>query len=128
MKININYNIVKELLDKCTELIDKYQYDDSLGMDIEWALWQNFKKLQAVISRCKEDTKALEYEYGSLQEDGSRVLERDNEAIMTVYNRAFETMMERKFKLDIEKVNHKALTGRKGMSLEMMSLFDWMVY
>ena len=128
MKVNVTYNIVNDLCSKCEELIDKYQYDNSLGMDIEWALWQNFKKFQSTLRQCQEDIQALEKEYGSLQENGSSILERDNEAIMTVYNRALERLMNRKFKLDINKVNHKVLTGKAGMTLETMSFFDWMIF
>ena len=128
MKVFTTYQLVKDWYINCEELMNLYAADDSLTMDIEWAIFQNYRILGTAIQQCNAERKALEEEHGTLQDDGSRILDRSCQPTMVLYNRALEEMMNRRFRINIEKINHKSLAGKSGVTLETMSLFDFMIY
>ena len=41
----VKYEELKKWFENCNILIEKYKFDNSLTMEIEWALLQNYKKL-----------------------------------------------------------------------------------
>lgn len=127
MKILTSYRWIEKWYADCDELMDTFQSNDKLTMELEWAILQNFKTLSAFINQFNEKRDALQAQYSTLQEDGTKVLETDNPGIMDRYYTAIESLKDETVKINIIKVNHKNLSGIQGVSLEVMALLNFMI-
>lgn len=127
MKYTITFKTAQQWLSNINDLIDIYQYDDSLTMDIEWALYQNFKYLNQVQNSFNKQKQELIVKYGTLQEDDSYVVDTDCDITMSRYNQSLNELMDTKIKTPLEKIDHKTLIGKKGVTLDTMTLFDFMI-
>lgn len=123
----INYNTAQIWLRNCEELLDIYQNDESLTMDMEWAILRNYKSLSQVVNDFKKQQSKLEAKFGSLQSDGSYVLDTTSEVTMQLYQKELDNLKQTLIRIGIEKIDHKNLIGRNGVSLEVMALLDFMI-
>lgn len=122
-----NYITLQKWFSDCSELTDIYKSDNSLTMDIEWALLQNYKLLTNVMNEYQLYEKRLEEKYGTLQSDGTRKLDTTSNTVMNLYNKELQEVRDKQRTIRIESINHKNLKGLKGVTLEIMSLFDFMI-
>lgn len=123
----INYSTAQIWHQNCEELLDIYQNDDSLTMDMEWAILRNYKTLSQVVNDFKKQQSKLETKFGSLQSDGSYVLDTTSEVTMQLYQKELDTLKQVVIRIGIEKIDHQNLIGRNGVSLEVMALLDFMI-
>lgn len=123
----INYNIIKKWHDDCLNLLEIYKSDDALPMEMEWALYQNYKLINSIVSNHMNQINALEEKYGTLQEDGSKKLDTTSNVVMELYNKELQELQNKQFTIRIETINHKYLRGLKGVTLDVMSLLDFMI-
>lgn len=123
----INYKIIKKWHDDCLNLLEIYKSDDALPMEMEWALYQNYKLINSIVSNHMNQVNALEAKYGTLQEDGSKKLDTTSNVVMELYNKELQELQNKQFTIRIETINHKYLRGLKGVTLDVMSLLDFMI-
>lgn len=123
----INYSTAQIWHQNCEELLDIYQNDDSLTMDMEWAILRNYKTLSQVVNDFKKQQSKLETKFGSLQADGTYVLDTTSEITMQLYQKELENLKQTVIRIGLEKIDHQNLIGKKGVSLEVMALLDFMI-
>lgn len=123
----INYSTAQIWHRNCEELLDIYQNDDSLTMDMEWSILRNYRTLSQAVNDFKKQQNKLEIKFGSLQSDGSYVLDTTSEVTMQLYQKELDNLMKQTIRIGIEKIDHKHLIGKKGVSLEVMALLDFMI-
>lgn len=128
MKIqNANYYIVEKWFNDCSSLVDLFSDDNSLTMDVEWAIYQNYKYLKSALNSVEKQKQALEEKFGSLQPDGSYKLDTTSDIAMGLYEKELNQLMQSNIKVYLEKIDHKALENRPGVTLGVISLFDFMI-
>jgi len=128
MRQTVTYNTIITWVDNCENLIEIFQHNDDLTMDIEWAILYNYKQLTHVLQKYNSEKNILIEKFGTLQADGSKVLDETSETTMNLYNEALNSLKSSVARIDIEKISHKVLRGLHGKSLEVMSLIMFMIY
>jgi len=120
------YQQIQIWYENVSELMEIYQEDDnSLTMDVAWAIIQNYKHLNQSIQVIKNAENQLIDKYGSLQSDGSKKIDQTCTEVVQAYNKEIDELMNQKTKIKIEKIDHRNLNVK--MSLETASLFDFMI-
>lgn len=126
MKKIATYQQIQIWYENVSELMEIYQEDDnSLTMDVAWAIIQNYKHLNQSIQVIKNAENQLIDKYGSLQSDGSKKIDQTCTEVVQAYNKEIDELMNQKTKIKIEKIDHRNLNVK--MSLETASLFDFMI-
>lgn len=123
----INNRTMKNWFYNCQKLFDLYKTDDSLPMIIEWALYKNYIQLKMFVDEYNRNLEQLEYKYGTLQQDGTRKIDTSSNTVLEMYNNEKNELDLQIISLEIEVVNHKHFIGFKGVSLEVMSLLNFMI-
>ena len=96
-------------------------------MIIEWALYKNYIQLKMFVDEYNRNLEQLEYKYGTLQQDGTRKIDTSSNTVLEMYNNEKNELDLQIISLEIEVVNHKHFIGFKGVSLEVMSLLNFMI-
>ncbi|QHJ84978.1 MAG: hypothetical protein [Bacteriophage sp.] len=126
MKKIATYQQIQIWYENASELMEIYQEDDnSLTMDVAWAIIQNYKYLNQSVQVIKNAENQLIDKYGSLQPDGSKKIDQTCTEVVQAYNKEIDELMNQKTKIKIEKIDHRNLNVK--MSLETASLFDFMI-
>ena len=126
MKKIATYKQIQIWYENVSELMEIYQEDDnSLTMDVAWAIIQNYKYLNQSVQVIKNAENQLIDKYGSLQSDGSKKIDQTCTEVVQAYNKGIDELMNQKTKIKIEKIDHRNLNVK--MSLETASLFDFMI-
>lgn len=117
----------KKWFENCRDLVQIYRSDNSLTMEMEWALLQNYKSLSVIVDEYNKQVQFLIQKYGTLQSDGTRKLDTTSNVVMELYNKELNELRNKKVNIKIETINHKSLKGIKGVTLETMLLLDFMI-
>ena len=123
----INKITIKHWFLNCEKLLELYKNDCSLPMIIEWALYKNYSQLKFLVLEYEEELKQLENKYGTLQPDGSKKVDTSSNTVMEMYLNELNILNSKNVGIEIETVHHKLLKGFKGVSLEVISLLNFMI-
>lgn len=123
----ITYETLRKLFENCNVLIETYKSDDSLTMELEWCLLQNYKALNNEVNDYNKQVQIFVDKYGTLQPDGTRKLDTTSNVVMELYNKELKELQNKQKTVKIETVSHKSLKGLKGVTLETMLLLDFMI-
>ena len=128
MKQTVTYGNVLTWTDNCEELISLFQHRDDLTMDMEWTLLYNYRQLINARQKYDSEKDILINKFGTLQADGSTILDETSETTMRLYHEALDKLNSSNIRINIEKISHVTLRGLPGKSLEIMALIMFMIY
>lgn len=112
MKFTITYQTALRWHRKCEELLDIFRTDTSLTMEIEWALIKNYQALSQVVEQYNNEFMVLQNQIDVTSDEGKTQV---------------ALLQSNKVRIDLIRLNHHILRGLKGVSLEVMALFDFMI-
>ena len=123
----INNITIKKWFSQCQALFDLYANNDSLPMIIEWALYQNYMNLKIHIDEYNSKVEKIIDKYGTLQSDGKKKIDTTSNTVMEMFNNELDKINSEQINIKIKTINHKYLRGFQGVTLEIMSLLNFMI-
>ncbi|MDD3338424.1 MAG: hypothetical protein PHS82_06155 [Lachnospiraceae bacterium] len=127
MKIEATYGTLLVWRDNCAEILEEYETQTGLPMELEWAVLYNFKQFEKALQKYHSLQSGLVNRYGTLQTDGTYAIDETSEQAVTLYNEAVKQLDGKFAKVNMERINHKCLRGFKGIGINTMSLLAFMV-